>query len=80
MGIKKGLLAFILLAAVAGCYNDGQLLEQLSNQEQRLAALDRTCAQMNTNIASLQAILQALQDNDYVTSVAPISQAGEIIG
>lgn len=35
---------------------------------------------MNTNISSLQTIVTALQKNDYVTSVAPISQGGKEVG
>lgn len=35
---------------------------------------------MNTNISSLQALVNALQDNDYITGVTPITKDGETIG
>ncbi len=35
---------------------------------------------MNTNISSLQTIVGALQQNDYVTGVAPVMKNGETIG
>ena len=72
--------AACLMAGLAGCYDDQELRSQLEDQERRLAALDQACAQMNTNIASLQLILNALQENDYISSTAPIVQDGKIIG
>ncbi|MBO5894188.1 MAG: hypothetical protein J6Q33_00195, partial [Alistipes sp.] len=42
--------------------------------------LQKLCNEMNTNIASLQDIVEALQDNDYVTSVTPIYEDGKAIG
>ncbi len=38
------------------------------------------CNQMNTNINALQAIVTALQENDYVKSVTPVMQDGKEIG
>ena len=46
----------------------------------RLSALEELCNQMNTNISSLQIIINALQDNDYVKSVTPVMQDGKEIG
>ena len=43
--------------------------------------LENFCNEMNTNIASLQTIVDALLENDYVTSVTPILGAnGQSIG
>lgn len=42
--------------------------------------LKKMCNQMNTNIASLQIIVAALQNNDYVTSVTPVMEGGKTIG
>lgn len=38
------------------------------------------CNQMNTNISALQTMVNALQNNDYVTGVTPIMQDGREIG
>lgn len=38
------------------------------------------CNQMNTNIASLQTIVNALQENDYIKSVTPVMENGKEIG
>ena len=68
------------LAGLAGCYDDTALRNWLEDQETRLTALEQACARMNTNIASLQTIVKALQDNDYISSIAPIQEGGKVIG
>ena len=37
-------------------------------------------SQLNTNITSLQIIVNALQDGDYITNILPITDSGQIIG
>ena len=65
---------------VAGCYDHSALQKQLQDHESRLEELERLTAQQNTNISSLQTIVTALQDKDYVTSVAPINEGDEVVG
>ena len=65
---------------VAGCYDDSALQKQLQDHESRLKELERLTAQQNANISSLQTIITALQDKDYVTSVAPINEGDEVVG
>lgn len=72
---------------VSGCYDDsalqgqiGSMSDQLQDHESRLEELERLTAQQNTNISSLQTIVTALQDKDYVTSVAPINEGDEVVG
>ena len=48
--------------------------------DSRLAALEELCSRMNTNITSLQLIVEALQGNDYVTGVTPVVENGKTIG
>lgn len=43
-------------------------------------ALQRLCNETNTNLSSLQAIVTALQNNDYITSVDPLTEEGKVIG
>ncbi len=67
----------------AGCgeeYVDPNVLNRLDNLEDRLERLEELCMKLNTNIASLQTIITALQNNDYVTGVTPITKGGEVIG
>ena len=66
--------------AMTGCYDDSFLQQQLKDHESRLKELERLTAQQNTNISSLQTIVTALQDKDYVTSVAPINEGDKVVG
>ena len=65
---------------VTGCYDDSALQKQLNDHESRLKELERLTAQQNTNISSLQTIVTALQDKDYVTSIAPINEGDKVVG
>lgn len=54
--------------------------EKLEDLEERIAELEALCKEMNTNIVALQTIVAALQNNDYITGVAPITKDGKTIG
>ena len=74
---------FILLgvmACVNSCYDDTKLWEELQSQNQRIAALEDLCGKLNDDVQSLQAIVKALQENDYVTGVTPIMEDGKLLG
>ena len=43
-------------------------------------ALQRLCNETNTNLSALQAIVTALQNNDYITSVDPLTENGKVVG
>ena len=82
----KQLFRFWIAAAlliVAGCveeYDDSALVGRVDDLESRVQRLEQLCQQMNTNISSLQTIVTALQNNDYVTGVTPITENGKTIG
>ena len=80
----KKLLTFAALFAVVALtsckYDDDAIWNSVHGLENRVAKLEELCKQMNTNISSLQTIVTALQINDYITSVTPITNDGEIIG
>ena len=80
----KKLLSLITLMCVivlSSCkYNDDDLWNSVHGLEDRVAKLEEFCKQMNTNISSLQTLVTALQSNDYITGVTPITNDGEIIG
>ena len=59
-----------------GCndkYDDSALRNDLNDLENRIAKLEELCKQMNTNISSLQKIVNALQDNLSISKVEQIS-------
>ena len=82
----KKLFTYLLVAItliIAGCsesFDDSAIWDKLDDHESRIAKLEELCQQMNTNISSLQTIVNALQNNDYVTSVTPVTKDGETIG
>ena len=84
MRMKRILFLTTMVVALlfGGCekYDDSALTNRIDNLEERVKTLEELCRQMNTNISSLQTIVTALQNNDYVTGVAPITKNGETIG
>ena len=79
----KRLLALLLASVLFGCgesYDDSALTGRVDDLENRVAKLEELCKQMNTNISSLQTLVNALQNKDYITSVVPITKDGETIG
>ena len=42
--------------------------------------LQRLCNETNTNLSALQTIVTALQNNDYITSVDPLTENGKVVG
>ena len=43
-------------------------------------ALQRLCNETNTNLAALQGLVSALQNNDSITSVDPLTENGKVVG
>lgn len=82
MKTKIKLFGVLLLVCVLGCkeYDDTELWNEVNNLADRIASLERMCSETNTNIGSLQKTLKALEQNDYITNVAPINEGEDIIG
>ena len=82
--MKRFLLfaTFVCAALFTACegYDDSELVNRLDNFENRLKKLEELCSQMNTNISSLQTIVNAIQKNDQITAIAPINKDGKEIG
>ena len=81
----KRFFAFIALMGamlLASCseFDDSKIWDKLDNHESRISQLEELCKQMNTNISSLQTIVNALQANDYITNVSPVRKDGDVIG
>ena len=82
----KKLFTYLFVAItliIAGCsesFDDSKIWDKLDDHESRIAKLEELCKQVNTNISSLQTIVNALQNKDYVTGVTPITTDGETVG
>lgn len=72
--MKKLLTLAVMVTALvlSSCkYDDDDIWNSVHGLEDRVAKLEELCKQMNTNISSLQTIVTALQNNDYVTGCHP---------
>ena len=77
------ILPAILLCLMVGCaepYDDTAIREDIEDLQERVTALEEMCREMNSNISAMQSILTALQNNDYITSVTPVTEGGKTIG
>ena len=73
--MRKGiLLIFTVLATLVGCgqYDDSELKSDINDLKSRMAALEKQCKNMNENLTSLQAIVDAIQKQDGVVSVTDL--------
>ena len=70
------------LLSLVSCteYDEVAMWNKNEDMGSRLAALEELCSRLNTNIVSLQEIVEALQGNDYVTGVVPVVENGETVG
>lgn len=81
--MKKLFTLIVLLVSlvVSSCmYDDTGIWDKINDHEQRIVTLEELCREMNTNISALQALIEASQNGDYITNVAPITKDGQIIG
>lgn len=73
--MRKGiLLIFTMLATLVGCgqYDDSELKSDINDLKSRMAALEKQCKNMNENLTSLQAIVDAIRKQDGIVSVTDL--------
>lgn len=75
-------LALVLVSVMTSCrkFDDSLIWEELRAHEERILRLETLCNQINTNIASLQTVVIALQNHDYITNVSPVVEDGAEVG
>ena len=83
--IKLFTLALVALFAVSCNNNDeydmlNSLWRNVTQNEARIDDLEKWCSQANTNITSLQTIVNVLESNGMVTSITPVMEGGVEIG
>lgn len=82
--MRRLLLSFTLMFAavvVPSCmYDDTPIWNKINDHEERIETLEELCREMNTNIAALQALIEASENGDYITNVAPVTKDGQTIG
>ena len=72
------LLLSVTLCLFSACHD--KLWDAIDGLDARVTKLEELCKEMNTNITSLQTIVDVLQSNDYITGIVEIKKNGEVIG
>ena len=60
------------LSSCGDDYDDSELRGDIENLDSRITALEEWQKSVNTDIRSLQSLVAALEDKDYVTAVTPL--------
>ncbi len=60
------------LSSCGDDYDDSELRGDIENLDSRITALEEWQKSVNTDIRSLQSLVEALEDKDYVTAVTPL--------
>ena len=68
----------LTICLFSACHND--IWDAIDGLDSRVTKLEELCKEMNTNITSLQTIVDVLQSNDYITGIVEIKKDGEVIG
>lgn len=78
--MKRFIFATLVAVMAVSCYDDSSLLERMDDYESRLTELETTCSRMNSNISSLQAVVEAVQGDDGITGFTPVYEGGVEVG
>ena len=73
------ILCATLLLTLTSCQHE-DIWNKLREHEQRIEQLERQCRELNSNVQAIQAILNAIQQNDYVTEVMKIMEGAVEVG
>ena len=79
---KITLLLFSLCICFGGCqkFDSTDIWENINSLDERVTSLEKMCRDMNTNIESLQVLVKALQEQDYITNISPVTEDGKVVG
>ena len=68
----------LTICLFSACHD--KLWDAIDDLDVRVARLEELCKEMNTNITSLQTIVDVLQSNDFITSIVEIKKDGKVVG
>lgn len=72
--MKKMLFLLLTVITVCSCYNDDDLWEKVDNLDGRVANLETTVQKMNTDITTLQGLVDALNQGKIITNTEQTSE------
>ena len=80
----KRFLSILSIAVAAvmviSCYDDTALWETVKDHEERILELETLCEKMNGDISSLQSLLEAIEEGDYIVGIDPLVENGVEVG
>lgn len=73
--MKKIFILLTLVIAILGSckYDDSELWEKLNELSEKVDNLEKLYAEMNENVSALQSIVSALEKNDAIKDIIPLS-------
>lgn len=74
--MKYFTLTLTVILLMTGCrkdYDDSELWNNVNNLKSRIEKLETICNRLNTNIVSLQTIIEAIQKNDAIKDIMTLS-------
>ena len=78
--MKKVLIIITAIISIISCTNLDEVWNELRDHEERIQKLEALCNKLNSNIEAMQAVLTALEQNDYVTDVVKVVENGIEVG
>ena len=72
------LLLVLTICFFTACHKN--IWAELDELDQRVTRLEELCKEMNTNIISIQTIVNVNQSGDYITGIVEIKKDGKVIG
>lgn len=78
--MKRLLMLVAVLLAAVSCFDDSEIWDTIMDHEDRILKLEILCKELNTNISSLQTLVEALECGDFITDITPITEDGKEIG
>lgn len=75
-------IIILIAAIITACskYDDSDIQKQIDELSLRLEALEQSCDDINDRIDALQKLVDALEANDFITSVETIIEDGSEVG
>ena len=78
--MKKVFIIITAIISIISCTNLDEVWNELRDHEERIQKLEALCNKLNSNIEAMQAVLTALEQNDYVTDVVKVVENGIEVG
>ena len=78
--LLAGLMGLKSCEGIGNIINHGDIWSKLNDHEARIATLEIECSRMNKSISSLQVLLEAVENNLYITDITSIEDNGVEVG